>query len=207
MSEDAEARLSERERELERRESELRARIAALVRRAARAPQPDETVDWDRDELDGLRLALERRSRDLDRLRLELERRGPELDDRADTLTESERLLRRRVEDVTRREVALARDFARLQEEDRRVEAAAEAAAAVPPPVAEPPAQPEPELLRAMPTLWELERRVAERPAADWYVQEERHAMIFFLREYVDVDGVLPDRFAATVEQSFGELL
>ena len=55
--------------------------------------------------------------------------------------------------------------------------------------------------------LADLERLVVARPAADPYVQEERHALLVSLRGYTELDGVIPAEFHALVHESFGDLL
>ena len=82
-----------------------------------------------------------------------------------------------------------------------------------------PPAAPEPELapvqapVAGLPRsvdvleLADLERLVVARPAADPYVQDERHALLVSLRGYTALDGLIPPEFHALVHESFGELL
>jgi len=55
--------------------------------------------------------------------------------------------------------------------------------------------------------LAELERLVVAHPAADPYLQEERHALLVSLRGYTGLDGVIPTRFHSLVHESFGDLL
>jgi hypothetical protein len=60
----------------------------------------------------------------------------------------------------------------------------------------------------AMPLqFWQLERAVADNPADDAFVQEEREAILFHLRSFVGADGVVPPRFSGLVEETFADLL
>jgi hypothetical protein len=54
----------------------------------------------------------------------------------------------------------------------------------------------------AVPTLFDLEQQVAAE--TDPYRRDELDAMLFYLRDYADVDGVLPPQFDALIAQEFG---
>jgi capsular polysaccharide biosynthesis protein len=129
-----------------------------------------------------------------------------------------ERRLKARLDEVTRRERALARRAgalaAREQDLDRRL---AELGAS--PPVPEPAPEPEPEPesepepepapLAAGPvpvgagwTLSELEALVRDRPATPDQ-QEEWANYLFFLRAHADADGRLPRSFDSLVSEVF----
>jgi O-antigen ligase len=76
------------------------------------------------------------------------------------------------------------------------------------------PAPPTPRPLQAVPTLpeqdvtlWDLERLVAAQPDPDPGVQEEREALLYYLRPYAAIDGSLPPEFRAMVDETFGSLL
>jgi hypothetical protein len=58
-----------------------------------------------------------------------------------------------------------------------------------------------------IPRLWTLERLVAEHPDPDPFVQEEREATLFSLRDFSDADGTIPESFHELVEDVFGRLL
>jgi hypothetical protein len=78
------------------------------------------------------------------------------------------------------------------------------------------PPEPEPEPERepasapaphgAVPTIEELERLVEARPDPDPYVQEERRALLYHLREYADIDGTIPESFVPLVDEILEDL-
>ena len=133
-----------------------------------------------------------------------------------DTNMERERVLQARVDQVTRRELELARRAAALAARERGVE---EPALAVADPVEADPAlgaepawepEPAPPPLPADPaavTLWRIEKLVADHPSDDVFVQTDREATLFLLRDYVGIDGRIPPQFEALVDDTFGDLL
>jgi hypothetical protein len=137
-----------------------------------------------------------------------------------------ERRLKKRIDEVTKRERALARRAgelaARKAELDRQEAAFAEAAAE---PVAAPKAEPEPEPppqveaepMLATPEVTRLDHRwnlraleALVREAGDGFdtsQQEEWTAYLFFLREHAESDGTLPRSFDSLVDDVFADLL
>ena len=136
--------------------------------------------------------------------------REPRLEALAAELAERTAALDERVRSITARELALARRAARAAVP---ASPSFEEAAAEPEPEPEPepapvpvPVQPEP-LDGAPATLWRLEQLVAAKPSEDVYVQSDREATLFLLRDYAGVDGRIPQQFDGLVWETFGELL
>lgn len=58
-------------------------------------------------------------------------------------------------------------------------------------------------MLSGSPTIFELERVLLEEPDPDEYVQAEREAFVFYLREFARIDGSIPVSFEAAVSEVF----
>lgn len=132
---------------------------------------------------------------------------------RDEQLVERERQLKERISLVTRRERELAKRAGQLAKRERAVatrEQESDPPPTPPAPVAE---APEPAAPIAAPaarngwTLDDLERLVRDRGpdfperAAEW------DAYLFYLRDYSEADGRLPENFRPLVEDVFGQLL
>lgn len=76
--------------------------------------------------------------------------------------------------------------------------------APAPEPEPEPAPAPAPTFGPAPKILWELEHLVESQPHPDPYVQAEREALLYHLRDYVGVDGIVPRQFEALVDEAFG---
>ena len=111
-----------------------------------------------------------------------------------------------------------------LAEDLERPVAAAARAAEEPPapideppaPIAEPPAPIAQEQGQPAPVasdgprqwnIWYLERIVRERAGGDALRDEERAALLMYLREFANADGLLPVDFDGLVRESFDELI
>jgi len=135
--------------------------------------------------------------------------------------------LQLRVEQVAKRERAMAQragqlaareqDLQRREQEVEAQQAELEAAAVTPEPEPEPEPEPQPELepsptpAAAVPGSWtlqELERLTSERAQAGASAeqQEEWSTYLFLLREHAGADGSLPQSFDGLVNDIFGPL-
>ena len=99
---------------------------------------------------------------------------------------------------------------------ERPVAAAARAAEEPPAPIDEPPAPVAQEQGQPAPAgsdgprqwnIWYLERIVRERAGGDALRDEERAALLMYLREFANADGLLPVDFDGLVRESFDELI
>ena len=100
-----------------------------------------------------------------------------------DTNAERERVVQERIDLVTQRELELARRVAALTTREGAVEGPV-------PVVAEPHWKQEPPPADpAAVILWRIEKLVADHPSDDVFVQTDREATLFLLRDYVGVDG------------------
>jgi hypothetical protein len=79
------------------------------------------------------------------------------------------------------------------------------------PPFPEPQQPPAPELTVAPDPggfkLWQLERLVAEQPAGDPFVQAEREALVYHLRDFAELDGSIPAQFDWMLYDVLADLL
>jgi hypothetical protein len=66
------------------------------------------------------------------------------------------------------------------------------------------PAAPEQPVLTGAATIFDLERMLAERPHPDPFVQAEREALVFYLRDFARVDGSIPEQFSSLLADAFG---
>jgi len=200
---EAEKRLAEREEALAARVSAVTDRERAVVRRSveldrrerelAEAPPPepvpvgDSAVRGREEELSEREGALENRVAELGERERALEHDAEELHKLEETLREAEESLAHRAQDLTAREAELA--------------VAAPAPEAEPaPPVQVPSGEPGRR-------LDDLERLVAEHAAENPERAEEWRSYLFYLRDYVDVDGRVPRQFDWLIEDTFGDLL
>ena len=113
---------------------------------------------------------------------------------------------------------AVAVDEARHVGTSEVVAVQVENAVAAPEPELEPETQPEPEREQPVPVAFDAPVRTGERlklfaledavrdAELDPYRREELEAILFYLRDYVGVDGILPPQFDALVEEEFGSL-
>jgi len=136
-------------------------------------------------------------------------------------LRDREKTLDRRVAEVTRRELAVARRAGELAVRERDLEPAEAATSSMttgsepvsmPASVPEPPRPetlngPVPALVDGVWNLNQLERLVAAHANAPSDRVEEWRTYLFFLRDHVGVDGALPRSFDALVRDVFGELV
>jgi len=128
-------------------------------------------------------------------------------------LAARERKLEQRIALVTRRERELAKRAGELAKRERALH---DHAPAVPPPAPTPEPAPAPEVVGpAHPapaatngwTLDRLERLVRDQGRAFPERAAEWDAYLFYLRDYTEVDGRLPENFSSLVEDVFGQLL
>ena len=136
---------------------------------------------------------------------------------------QAEQRLRARIDEVAKRERALAQRAGRLAEREQELERrsqdlerelAARAAEPEPEPEPEPESPPTPPVVVPQPppratgrwTLGELEGLIRERSAAGEPQREEWASYLFFLREHADADGILPSSFDQLVNDVFGPL-
>jgi O-antigen ligase len=187
--------LEQRRRVVQELERELRSRLRPSPTSAPEPPRDDDTT---RRRVD----ALTRREQELARRAAELAVREREVEARRRALAELEQRLHKRAEAL-----------------------AAPARVALPPaepptPVAPQQPEQEPELppMRASPappqpaheadvTLLELEALVREQSAVSPEQAEEWSSYLFYLRDYADAGGHLPDSFDGLVHEVFGTLL
>jgi capsular polysaccharide biosynthesis protein len=206
---EAERRLAEREGALEARVASVTDRERAVVRRAVEldhrerdlaqvpAAADDSAVREREEELAGRLLELEERVKALDERERGLERQAEELGGLESTLREAEANLARRAQDLTAREAELAVSPPPAPEPAPEAPSAPAPAA---PPVQIPPGEPG----------WrldELERLVVAHGGENPDRAEEWQSYLFYLRDYVDVDGRVPRQFDWLIEDTFGDLL
>ena len=120
----------------------------------------------------------------------------------------TERLLRARIDEVTKRERALARRAGELAKREAELAetTSPERQREIPEPV--PALQPATAAAPAgadRPTLAELERFVDAHRDAPAERQEEWRTYLFLLREHADADGALPPSFDSLVDDVFGD--
>jgi capsular polysaccharide biosynthesis protein len=185
-SPEAVTRLAEREEALEARVAVVTDRERAILRRSVELDRrereladapPPEPVPADDS-------AARERKEELDERERALERHAEELEKLEETLREAEENLARRAQDLTARESEL------------EVATTAEAEPPVQVPSGEPGRR-----------LDDLERLVAEHAPDNPERAEEWRSYLFYLRDYVDVDGRVPRQFDWLIEDTFGDLL
>jgi hypothetical protein len=188
--------LAELEPQLEEHWARLAAAEATVAAREARIAELEA-------ELEGLKIAADGDGTrdDVGETELALERRAAELAD-------WERELAEREEAIAGRQRAVLTAAADLEERRKALE---EHESLLAPPSAERPLSPEPERLQADEEYgWNLDAltRLVEESADDFpdRVDEWRYTL-FYLRSEARVDGSLPRRFDALVEECFGELV
>jgi hypothetical protein len=127
---------------------------------------------------------------------------------RDEQLVERERQLKERIALVTRRERELAKRAGELAKREKAT-ASLEHPAAPEPVPAPPPVQPLAPTAAARNgwTLEDLERLVRARRPDFPDRADEWDAYLFYLRDYTEADGRLPENFRPLVEEVFGELL
>ncbi|TMK70541.1 MAG: hypothetical protein E6G50_08435 [Actinobacteria bacterium] len=128
-------------------------------------------------------------------------------------LAARERQLEERIALVTRRERELAKRAGALARRERALQ---DREPAVPPPVPTPEPEPAPTVVEpALPapaptngwTLGQLERLVRDQGHAFPERAAEWDAYLFYLRDYTEADGRLPENFRPLVEDVFAQLL